>query len=86
MAESFKNAQAKKHSLEMQERKNLTVCGIEDVISFDDSCIVLLSVCGIISVDGTEMRIVSLDLDTGRVDITGNVNGIIYPESERKGG
>jgi sporulation protein YabP len=85
MAENLKAVQVKKHTLEMQERKSLTLNGIEDVISFDEGCIVLLSVCGIISVDGTDMRITALDLDTGRAEITGNVNGIIYPESAGKG-
>ncbi len=79
-------AEAKKHALEMLERKTLTVSGIDDVISFDEGCIVLSSVCGIMSVDGSELRIVSLDLDTGRVEISGNVNGIIYPESVKNGG
>ena len=77
---------AKKHSLEMIERKTMTLQGIDDVISFDEGCIVLLSVCGIISIDGKDMHIVSLDLDTGRVEISGTVNGIIYPESTGKGG
>ncbi len=79
-------AEAKKHALEMIERKTLTVSGIDDVISFDESCIVLSSICGIISVDGSEMRIVSLDLDAGKADISGNINGIIYPESVKSGG
>lgn len=77
---------AKKHLLEMEERKKLTVSGVDDVISFDEACILLSTVCGIMSVDGAEMRIVSLDLESGRVEISGNVNGIIYPESARKGG
>lgn len=78
--------EAKKHVLEMLERKTLTVSGVEDVISFDESCIVLSSVCGVISVDGSELRIISLDLDIGKVDISGSINGIIYPESVKSGG
>ncbi len=77
---------AKKHTLEMAERKTLTVCGVQDVISFDDTCILLSTVCGVMSIDGADLRIVSLDLESGRVEISGNVNGIIYPESVSKGG
>lgn len=76
----------KKHTLEMLERKSLKVGGIDDVISFDEGCIVLAGACGIMSVDGAELRIVSLDLDTGCVEISGTVNGIIYPESTKSGG
>jgi sporulation protein YabP len=87
MAELQNNrATAKKHTLEMAERKTLTVCGVQDVISFDDSCILLSTVCGVMSVDGAEMRIVSLDLESGKVEISGSVNGIIYPESAAKVG
>ena len=78
--------EAKKHALEMVERKTLTVSGIDDVISFDEGCIVLSGGCGIMSVDGSELRIVSLDLDSGKVDIVGNVNGIIYPEGSKNSG
>ncbi len=76
----------KKHLLEMAERKTLTVSGATDVISFDEGCIVLATTCGIMSVDGSEMRIVSLDLEIGKVEISGSVNGIIYPENAQRGG
>ncbi len=78
--------EAKKHTLEMIDRKTLTVSGIDDVISFDEGCIVLSGVCGIMSVDGTELRIIGLALDTGCVEISGNINGIIYPENSKSGG
>ena len=76
--------QIKTHSCELSERKSLTVSGVTDVISFDDGCIVLSTVCGILSVDGSELRVVSLDLERGNVEISGNVNGMIYPESAKR--
>ena len=78
--------QSKSHLIEMAERKTLRVCGVDDVISFDEGCIVLSTVCGILSVDGRDLRIVSLDVDRGNVDISGSINGMIYPESMKKGG
>ena len=60
--------------------------GGADVISFDEGCIVLSTVCGILSVDGEELRIVSLDVEKGNVEISGVVNGMIYPESIKKSG
>lgn len=76
----------KKHYTELSERTGLKVSGVEDVISFDEGCIVLSTVCGILSVDGRELRIVSLDVDQGNVEIQGTVNGMIYPESAKKSG
>ena len=74
------------HRIQLLERKSLEVCGVTDVISFDEGCIVLSTVCGILSVDGRELRIVSLDVDQGNVEIQGTVNGMIYPESAKKSG
>ena len=78
--------QQKRHFIELSERKQLKVSGVEDVISFDEGCIVLSTVCGILSVDGSELRIVSLDVEQGNVEISGTVNGMIYPESVKKSG
>lgn len=77
---------AKEHFCELSERKSLKVSGVADVISFDEGCIVLSTVCGILSVDGEELRIVSLDVEKGNVEISGVVNGMIYPESIKKSG
>ena len=88
MAEIQKNqtGNVKKHSLNMLGREKLAVSGVDDVISFDDTCIVLSTVCGIMSVDGAGMHVTSLDTESGNVEITGNVNGIVYPEATAKGG
>lgn len=76
----------KSHSLQMNGREALTVSGANDVISFDEACIVLSTVCGIMSVDGSGMHIISLDTDVGTVEIAGSINGIIYPEGNVKSG
>lgn len=78
--------QSKSHFIEMTERKTLRVSGVDDVISFDEGCIVLSTICGILSVDGSDLRIVSLDVDRGNVDISGCINAMIYPESMKKSG
>ena len=70
MADSLLSAkQTKKHRLEMQDRASLSVSGIDDVISYDENCIVLATVCGILSIDGAEMRIVNLDVEKGDIEI-----------------
>ena len=87
MAESQKARTTEgKHLLEVSERKNMTVSGVTDVVSFDDACIVLSTSCGIMSIDGSDMHIISLDLEKGNVQIEGSFNGIIYPENAPKSG
>lgn len=76
----------KKHRLEINNREEATVSGVEEVISFDESCVVLRTVCGILSLDGKDMRVVNLNADSGEVNISGVIDGAIYPENAQKGG
>ena len=69
------------HNIEMQNRATLNVSGVSDVISFDETGIVLSTECGVLSIDGKELHIVTLNVDNGNVTITGSIDGIIYPES-----
>ncbi len=75
-----------KHTLSLVGREELNVSGVQDVINFDDTCVVLQTVCGIMSIDGQELHIVNLNVDSGDVSISGTVNGIIYPQSMTKSG
>ena len=82
--------QNKKHDVCLKNRKLLSVDGVEDVISFDESQVVLVTVSGEMIVDGTGLHISTLDLETGRVELDGEVEGIFYPnikrDSNEKGG
>lgn len=73
-----------KHSIRLEGREQLFVSGVEDVLSFDEAGVVLKTVAGVLSVDGTELRITSLNVESGDVEIEGSVNGIIYPQSQTK--
>ena len=66
------------HKLLLDGRERLTVSGVEDVVNFDDCGVVLKTVMGILSVDGAEMRIINLNVDTKDIEIAGKINGIIY--------
>ena len=86
MTETKREAGSKKHSLELIGREAVSVNGVHEVISFDEACIVLSTVCGILSIDGSALKINSLDTDNGCVSISGTVNAMIYPEGNLKGG
>ena len=68
------------HSLLMDERKKLTLSGVEDVDSFDDSRIIMRTVCGELVVKGSELQIERLSLETGDVGITGLIYSLSYEE------
>ena len=66
------------HRLTLDQRERMLASGIEDVISFDECSIVLKTVMGIMSVDGTELRIINLNVDAKDIEISGKINGVIY--------
>ena len=76
----------KKHRIEMTDREEAVISGVEEVISFDENCVVLRTVCGVLSLDGKDMRVVNLNTDAGEISVSGVIDGVIYPENTQKGG
>jgi sporulation protein YabP len=76
----------KEHRIEMTDRALLNITGVSDVINFDETNVVLETSGGILSIDGDNLHVVNLNVDSGEVVVSGTVNGIIYPGSISKGG
>ena len=74
----------KKQEIFLRDRSVLKITGISDVSSFDDCGIVLSSVNGELSVDGTELKIVNLSSETGEIEISGRINGVFYFDERPK--
>ncbi len=70
----------------MVDRASVSITGVSDVINFDESSVVLETSGGVLSIDGQELHIVNLNVDSGEISISGSVNGIIYPGSIGKSG
>lgn len=76
--------QAPVHNLILESRKKLTLSGIEDVDSFDEESIVLLTDTGTLSIRGEGLHINKLSVETGEVSIEGHVDSLVY--SDGRGG
>lgn len=66
------------HSLSLNARKELKISGVEQVVSFDDASVDLLTSCGEMEIDGTSLNIDALDLERGFASISGEISGINY--------
>ena len=66
--------------LELKMRKHLEVNGVIDVIRFDDTSVVLQTVCGELTVEGNGLKMSVLDKDKGVVSLDGQVDSIYYSE------
>lgn len=71
------------HKLTLNERKNLTMTGVTEVVSFDDAAVVLRTALGMLTVHGSGLQLKTLSLDGGQVTVDGNVNALIYQEARQ---
>ena len=73
------------HDLQLKERKALTLSGVTEVVSFDDSTVVLQTALGTLVVQGRELQLKTLSLEGGQVAVDGTVTALTY-EEPRSGG
>ena len=74
------------HKLSLEERKKLTVYGVAEVVSFEESAVVLRTARGVLLVRGQDLHLKTLSLDGGQVAVEGMVSALIYEEPRREGG
>ena len=72
-------------NLILENRKNLSISGITDVDSFDEKSIELYTQLGELTIQGRELHIDSMSVETGDMTITGDILAIIYGDKDRKG-
>lgn len=75
------------HKLTLTQRSNLTMTGVTEVVSFDDSAVILRTELGTLVVQGRELQLKTLSTEGGQVAIEGNIAALIYEETrQQKGG
>lgn len=73
------------HKLTLNERKNLTMTGVTEVISFDDTAVVLQTSLGQLIVQGQQLQLKNLSLDGGQVAVDGDICALTYEDTRRNG-
>lgn len=71
------------HRLTLNERKNLTVTGVTEVVSFDENAVVLHTSMGVLTVHGQGLQLKMLTNDGGEMAVEGTVTAFIYEEPRR---
>lgn len=72
------------HKIILTSRQSGVVSGVLDVISFDESLIVLSTQCGKLTIKGNQLHVNQLNLEKGDVDISGKVDSLVYSENGKK--
>ncbi len=68
------------HKLCLNERKELTMTGATEVVSFDDTTVVLRTALGTLLVQGQQLQLKTLSLEGGQVAVEGNISALFYEE------
>ena len=73
------------HRLALDNRKQLTVTGVTEVVSFDENAVLLRTGQGDLLIQGSGLQLRQLSLDGGQVAVDGSVSAMVY-EEPRSGG
>lgn len=74
------------HRLALDNRKQLTVTGVTEVVSFDENAIMLRTGQGDLLIQGSGLQLRQLSLEGGQVAVDGSVAAMVYEEPRPVGG
>ncbi len=77
-----KKAAAEQHLLLLHDRKNGSLTGVREVISFDENQVVLDTEMGLLTVKGKDLHLSRLTLEKGEADLDGSVDSLVYSSNE----
>jgi len=67
-----------KHRLVVEKRESVAITGVMDVISFDEEQVICETDLGVLILRGAGLHVSNLNLDSGLLDIFGEIEGITY--------
>ncbi len=75
------------HKLTLNGRSSLSMTGVTEVVSFDDTTVILKTTLGTLVVQGRELQLKTLSVEGGQVAVEGTVSALTYEEPrQQKGG
>jgi sporulation protein yabP len=73
------------HKLQLNERENLTMTGVAEVVSFDENTVVLQTSLGLLVIQGQQLQLKNLTLEGGQVAVEGSIRALSYEEPRQTG-
>ena len=74
------------HTLYIDDRARLTLTGVTDVGSFNETSVNVTTPLGELTVTGENLQVTKLSLETGEVVVEGKIGAAAYTEGRRKPG
>lgn len=72
------------HNIILEGRKKLSVSGVTDVDRFDENTVLLYTSMGEMTVCGTDLHVNALSVESGEMDVEGDISAIFYGDSDRR--
>ena len=79
--EDLNGAGRRQHKFVLNNRKDCTISGVQDVLSFDVNEILLETDQGMLMIRGSGLHVTHLTLEKGEVEIDGKVDSLTYSEN-----
>ena len=73
------------HKLTLNERRQLSMTGVTEVVSFDESAVVLRTELGTLLIHGSQLQLKQLAQESGQVAVDGSISALIYEEPKSGG-
>ena len=74
------------HDLHLQNRQKLSVSGVQEIESFDENTVVLLTSEGMLVIRGENLQLQALSIEGGQVAVEGLITSLDYEEARKTGG
>ena len=84
--EVMRPTRAKNQNIMMENRKKMSITGVNDVLRFGDNSVVMKTEQGQLVVKGMGLRIVKLDLENTVVELEGTIDSVDYSGKSAKNG
>ena len=72
------------HTIIIEDRKKLTLSGVNDVERFDENTAVIYPSAGSLMIKGRALNVSGLDTDTGEMTVSGEISAIAYGNREKR--
>ena len=73
------------HKITLNERKQLTVTGVTEVVSFDETAVIARTDIGTLVIQGKDLQLKTLLPEGGQVSVDGQISALIYEEPRPTG-
>ena len=71
------------HRLTLNDRRQLAMTGVSEVVNFDENAVVLRTQMGTLVIQGQELQLKTLSPEGGKVEVEGTICAMHYQEARQ---